>query len=73
MGALLDIPEGVLESIEYDYGHWGQLRCCNEMFAEWVSRDTGASWKKLHAVLKSPAIGRAGLLAKQPLVVACVT
>ena len=58
IGMLLNIPQGVLESIEHEYAHGyrGLRRCCNEMFMEWDSRDISASWKKLHAVLKSPAI-----------------
>ena len=58
IGTQLDMPQGILDSIEieHSYGKWVQQRCCNKMFKEWLERDTSASWEKLDAAIKSPAV-----------------
>ena len=58
IGTQLDVPQGILDNIEsdYSYGKRAQQRYCNEMFKEWLDRDTSASWEKLNAAIKSPAV-----------------
>ena len=58
IGTQLDVPQGTLENIEGDYGcgKQAQKRCCNKMFMEWLKIDDSASWEKLDAAIKSPAV-----------------
>ena len=55
LGILLDIPLGILQSIEYDYSK-NCFECCNRMLTEWYERDTKATWQKLFGVIDSSAI-----------------
>ena len=55
LGLLLDVPLGILESIEYDYPR-DCNECCNRMLTEWHSRDTDSNWKRIFDVIDSPAI-----------------
>ena len=55
IGALLGLPSGELKSIEAGYPtnvKW----CCNQMLEKWLEMDPCASWKKLLAVIESPAV-----------------
>ena len=52
---LLDLPSGELKAIEAGYPtnvKW----CCNQMLEKWLEVDTTASWRKLFAVIESPAV-----------------
>ena len=56
IGTLLDIPQETLNIIKHDYSKHGDWKCCNRMFEEWLKKGTSATWEKLHAAIKSPAI-----------------
>ena len=55
LGLLLDVPLGILESIEYDYPR-NCTECCNRMLTEWHARDIKANWQKIFSIIDSPAI-----------------
>ena len=52
LGILLDLPLGILQSIEYDYPK-NCIECCNRMLTEWHERDTKATWQKIFDILDS--------------------
>ena len=55
IGVLLDLPSGELKAIEAGYPtnvKW----CCNQMLEKWLEVDTTASWRKLFAIIESPAV-----------------
>ena len=55
IGTLLGLPSGELKSIEAGYPtnvKW----CCNQMLEKWLENDATASWEKLFAAIKSPAV-----------------
>ena len=55
IGTLLGLPHGELEAIEAGYPtnvKW----CCNHMLEKWLEIDLTASWRKLFAVIESPAV-----------------
>ena len=55
IGTLLGLPSGKLNAIEAGYPtnvKW----CCNQMFEKWLEMDTTASWRKLLAIIESPAV-----------------
>ena len=55
IGTLLDIPSGKLKAIKA--GNPTDFRwCCNEMWIQWLQKDTTASWEKLFTVIDSPAV-----------------
>ena len=49
-GVFLDIPNGVLDTIESEY--FGNCReCCDRMLAKWLDVDVTASWRKLNSAV----------------------
>jgi len=55
IGVLLDIPEGRLAAINSDYPS-NSVKCCNEMLAIWLKRNTSAKWKDIITAVDSPAV-----------------
>ena len=55
IGVFLDIPNGVLDIIEFE--HFGNCReCCDRMLATWLDVDVNASWRKLNSALDSAVL-----------------
>ena len=55
IGIQLDIPIGILNSIEFGFptnAFW----CCNKMWIYWDEVDTNASWDKVLKAIASPAV-----------------
>ena len=55
IGTLLGLPSGRLDAIEAGWPtntKW----CCNQMLEKWLQVDMTASWKRLFAVIESPAV-----------------
>jgi len=57
IGVELGVTDAKLRTIREDNPH-SVKNCCNRMFSEWLRVDTSASWAKLLAAIKSPAVFR---------------
>ena len=55
IGIQLGVADAKLRAIREDNPH-SVKNCCNSMFSEWLRVDTTASWEKLLAAIKSPAV-----------------
>ena len=55
IGALLGLPSGKLKAIEAGWPT-NMKWCCNQMLTKWLEVDASASWRKLFAIIESPAV-----------------
>ena len=60
----LDIPNGVLDTIESEY--FGNCQeCCERMVAKWLDIDVTASWKKLKNAVNLAVLKPSSLLKRK--------
>ena len=63
IGILLGLFSEDMNIIEYDKRHVA-VHCCNAMWEKWLEVDKTATWEKVFAAIKSPALCRSTLSCK---------
>ena len=56
IGTILDLPSGILDTIEDNNSMQKATRYCNAMLEKWLEVDPTASWSKLFTVVESPTV-----------------